>query len=216
MALLKKSQETKIPNNMATENKNYDHLADEAEGAYLKKDYLEAFLIQSCIIEGVIKNYATAKLTPHLNASPTLKHKMDSIDLARIIDFLLIANKIDNRLYENLNKYRKKRNEVIHNLLEYEDKAVLDAELKSAYELGRDMKGLIVEDMRTVIFDGGTMAELQAQITALLGQIVELQGEMVAANPDSRNAIAIQHEISKLQMELMDLSDSEVDDLPKN
>ena len=103
------------------ENKNYQHLVDQAEGAFLKKDFLEAFLIQSCVIEGVLKNYASMKLSSLATQSSVFKKKLDNFEFSRLIDDLFAVGKISDELYENLDKYRKKRNEVIHKLLEYED-----------------------------------------------------------------------------------------------
>lgn len=94
--------------NLAEENKNYQVLVNKSEGAFLKEEYLEAFLIQSCIIEGVIKNYAEAKLNPELSQSIMLKDKFKNFEFARLIDDLLLAGKIPADLYENLNNYRKK------------------------------------------------------------------------------------------------------------
>ena len=163
---------------LSEENKNYQHLLDEAEGAYLKKEYLEAFLIQSCIIEGVVKNYAAEKLDYIIVGNNLLKDKFDNWDVSRLVDSLLIAGKIDSFLYKKLNDYRKKRNNVIHDLLSHEDKNLLDGELKSAYELGKEMKGFIVDDMSKGIGDA-TVSELNGQINDLLSTIVYLQKELI-------------------------------------
>ena len=163
---------------LSEENKNYQHLLDEAEGAYLKQEYLEAFLIQSCIIEGVVKNYAAEKLDYIIVGNNLLKDKFDNWDVSRLVDSLLIAGKIDSFLYKKLNDYRKKRNNVIHDLLSHEDKNLLDGELKSAYELGKEMKGFIVDDMSKGIGDA-TVSELNGQINDLLSTIVYLQKELI-------------------------------------
>jgi hypothetical protein len=160
--------------NLTKENKNYQSLVDEAEKAFLQKDYLEAFLIQSCVIEGVIKNYSEAKLERELSQSSVLKEKFKNFELARLADDLLLAGKIPAELYENLNNYRKKRNEVTHNLLEYTDKSFLDQELRSAYESGRQMKGLIVDDLAKGIRPSLTRAEIEAHISYLTSQLEEL------------------------------------------
>lgn len=168
----------KKPRNI-TETKNYNHFLDEAEGAFLKKEYLEAFLIQSCIIEGMLKKYVSIKLSSIVSQSVTFKNKFKNFEFARIIDELFISGKIKKDLYESLNAYRKKRNEVIHDLLEYENKKELDEELKKAYESGRHMKGSIVDDMSEEIKEGLTAAELEAQIAVLLSQLNQLQQQFV-------------------------------------
>lgn len=168
------------------ENENYQHLVDEAEGAFLKKEYLEAFLIQSCVIEGVIKNYAAAKLDIEISRSGILRDKFENFELGRLIDDLFLAGKITPELYEGLDSYRKKRNKVIHELLKYTDKRRLDGELKEAYERGRHMKGFIVEDLRNEIRPGVSTAEIMAQLEA---QIVALMVQLEALAPGSLDAM---------------------------
>lgn len=153
------------------ENKNYKHLVDQAEGAYLKREYLEAFLIQSCIIEGILKDYAFKKLSPLISQSNTLEKKFKSFELARLIDELFITGKIEKTLYEKLNTYRIKRNDVIHGLLDYVDKTKLDDELREVYESGRYMKGFIVDDMSKATEGGTTITELDALIESLTSQL---------------------------------------------
>jgi|SRR3989344_7467794 len=186
------------------DNKNYRHLVDKAEGAFLKKEYLEAFLIQSCIAEGVIKNYARAKLSPIISQSSALSFKFDNFEMARLIDELLISGKISKELFEDLNSYRKKRNEVIHGLLKYTDIAKLDEELKSAYELGRNAKTFIVDDMSRGVATGETVAELKALVSALLAQIKHLEEQLKPGNGiDTRAQIsALLAQIGQLQKQL--------------
>ena len=83
---------------LSKDNKNYKYLISLAEGAYLKEEYLEAFLIQSCIFEGVIKNYASIKLQFQISQSPILKNKLDNYEFAKIIDVLFVAEKISKEL----------------------------------------------------------------------------------------------------------------------
>ncbi|OGZ72956.1 MAG: hypothetical protein A2908_00040 [Candidatus Staskawiczbacteria bacterium RIFCSPLOWO2_01_FULL_38_12b] len=147
---------------MTIEEKNYRKLVEKAELAFLEKRYLEAFLIQSCLIEGVIKSFAYLFLKPIFESHPDLKQKSNSFELARLIDELFMAGKINNKLYENLNKYRKKRNQVIHQILKFKDEKVFEKELKEAYRLGRDMKGFIVEEM-VEGKKGKTTSELSAK-----------------------------------------------------
>ncbi|HUV80998.1 MAG TPA: hypothetical protein VMW21_00535 [Patescibacteria group bacterium] len=168
-------QELKKISREVIENKNYEDLVDRAEGAFLKKDYLEAFLIQSCIIEGIIKDYAFKKILPLILQNAILEKKFKSFELARLIDELFISGKIEKTLYEKLNIYRKKRNDVIHGLLEYKDKNKLDEELKGVYESGKHMKGFIVDDMSKETKDGLTAVELGAQIETILSQLNDLQ-----------------------------------------
>ncbi|MEK7104354.1 MAG: hypothetical protein AAB842_03070 [Patescibacteria group bacterium] len=180
-SLMQEVEESKIyqktPENI-TETKNYEHFLKEAEGSFLKEKYLEAFLIQSCIVEGVLKEYAAKKLLSIISQNPALENKFKNFELARLTDELLIAGKIEKDLYEKLSKYRKKRNDVIHGLLKHESREKLDEELKEAYVLGKNMKGFIVDNMNEEIGGGLSVVELEAQVNALLVQLRELQSQL--------------------------------------
>ena len=43
-------------------DRNYKNLVARAEKAFNTGEYLEAFLIQSCVLEGILKDYASKKL----------------------------------------------------------------------------------------------------------------------------------------------------------
>lgn len=146
--------------------KNYDVLVSKAEHAYSRGEYLQAFLLQSCIIEAVVKDYSNLKLGALVGRSNVLKKKFESFELARLMDDLFLAGKIGQDLYERLSTYRKKRNTVTHQILKYgEGSQTLEQELKAAYEVGRSMKGFIVEDMLKSE-KGKSMEELMCEAEA--------------------------------------------------
>ena len=132
---------------MTNEQKNYRRLVEKAEIAFNDERYLEAFLIQSCLFESVIKDFAIFSLKPIFESHPNLKQKSTNFELARLVDELFVANKIPNDLYKNLDEYRKKRNKIIHQILKFESPKKFEKELRDAYKLGRDMKGFIVDEM---------------------------------------------------------------------
>ena len=157
--------------NSTKEQKNYRLLVSQAEDAFNNGKYLEAFLIQSCVFEGVVKNYVFSMLKPIFEATPDLKQKSKNFEMARLTDELFLAGKIKKDLYENLNKYRKKRNEVIHKILKYKNKKQFEKELKEAYRLGVDMKVFIVEEM-VKMRKGKTSAELSAKMEHDLNEVI--------------------------------------------
>lgn len=132
---------------MTNEQKNYRRLVEKAEAAFTDGRYLEAFLIQSCLFESVIKDFSTLSLKPIFEAHPNLKQKSANFELARLIDELFIASKIPKDLYQNLDEYRKKRNKVIHQILRFDSPKKFERELKDAYKSGTEMKGFIVDEM---------------------------------------------------------------------
>ncbi len=148
---------------------NYKILVDRAESAHGNGRYLEAFLIQSCIFEGVVKSYGNLMLKHIFDTSTDLKRKSDGFEFSRMIDELFISGKITKKLYDSLHEYRKQRNRVIHKILSFDNNKIFERELKKAYELGRDMKVFIVEEMIRKE-KGKTMAEVAAKLEYDLGE----------------------------------------------
>ncbi len=168
-----------IPPNLIT-NKNYRDLVDRAENAFESGKYLEAFLIQSCVFEGVVKEYALLKILPIISEDETLNKKFKNFEFARLTDDLFIAGKINQTLYKELNIYRKKRNNVIHELLRQNDAVKLDEELKIAYESGRSMKGFIVDDFNKEIQKYLAVSKLENQIDKLISTLEPLKEKVFA------------------------------------
>lgn len=156
--------------------KNYEYFVRQAEKAFQEERFLEAFLLQSCIIEGVLKNYAFLKLTSTVNRSEVLKRKFYNFEFTRLLDELFLLGSINKDLYENLSKYRKERNKVVHKLLNYSDKKLLKKDLREAYKIGKPLKTFIVDEMVRSRF-GKTMAELSAEEEFFLAKFLsELHG----------------------------------------
>lgn len=155
---------------MTNEEKNYRQLVNKAELAFSEKRYLEAFLIQSCLFESVIKSFALLFLKSIFESHPNLRQKSNNFELARLVDELFIAGKINKKLYENLDNYRKKRNQVIHKILKFKDVRTFEKELRDTYKAGRDMKGFIVDQM-VKSKRGTTSAELSAKLELSIKEI---------------------------------------------
>jgi hypothetical protein len=159
---------------MIAGNKHYETLVADAEKEFYSEKYLNAFLLQSCIIEGVLKNYFKHCFGSQLTTKRLLD-KVDRMEMSAMADTLLLANRLTKQTYDQLTEYREKRNEVIHRLLDQTDSAKLKAELKKAFELGRATKGFIVETM-TKEKDGVAAEDYLAQVIALQEQLAELGG----------------------------------------
>jgi len=157
--------------NSTQEQKNYRALVDKAEQAFRNGNYLEAFLIQSCVFESVVKSYALLMLDSIFSANADLKRKSKNFEMARLTDELFLAGKIKKDLYENLNSYRAKRNKVIHKILKYKSDKQFEKELKEAYGFGVDMKVFIVEEM-VKMRKGKTLSELAARQEAILQEVM--------------------------------------------
>jgi len=160
-------------------NTNYIRLVEEAESAFNNNEYLKAFLIQSCVIESVLKEYALLKLLPIISQSSVFEKSFNGYRSVILADTLFASEKIDSHLYENLNTYRKRRNEVMHKILKFNNIDELNKNIKEAYILGKGMKGFIVDDMnKEITIKEVTSIELQSQINALLFQIQQLEAEL--------------------------------------
>ncbi len=184
---------------------NYRRLVDQSEQAFHKERYLEAFLIQSCIVEGVIKAYALSKLP----MNEVIQKKFMNFELARILDDLLMTGKIEEKIYKNLSDYKNKRNDVIHNLVLYSEEE-LKPELIKAYELGKEAKGFIVDDIQKLLDPSLRSKEIWEKIE-------ELKIELAGYHKGPRSATATQAEIYNLLIELTTIADSDlwIDELQK-
>ncbi|MDD5638556.1 MAG: hypothetical protein PHO28_01445 [Candidatus Pacebacteria bacterium] len=100
---LESTQDYQKASQNITEAKNYKYFLEEAEGAFLKKEYLEVFLIQSCIFEGMLKKYASMKLSSIISQSAAFKNKFKNFEFSRITNELFISGKIKKDLYERKN-----------------------------------------------------------------------------------------------------------------
>lgn len=181
---------------MTNEEKNYRKLVDKAELAFLNKRYLEAFLIQSCLFESVTKSFAYLFLKSTFESNQTLKQKSNNFELARLTDELFIAGKITQKTYDNLDNYRKKRNKIIHQILNFKDIKIFEKELKKTYEAGRDMKGFIVDQM-IESKKGKTMEELASNLESSLREW-RSEADIIIPKFLKRNSTEFNKNIKKL------------------
>lgn len=156
-------------------DRNYKNLVARAEKAFNTEEYLEAFLIQSCVLEGILKDYASKKLSSVIIESKLLKEKFENFEFSKIIDILFLSKKIGKDLYESLNIYRRKRNDVIHGLLNHSDKEKLNSELIKVYKSGKDMKGFLVDDIGKEIKKDPVAIDAENQFDTILSQLEQLE-----------------------------------------
>ena len=126
--------------------KTYDQLVRKAEDFSRDGQFLEAFLIQSCIIEGVIKHCVQLHFSSILDKDSELSISVDRWQISKLLELLLVTGIINRDLYNKLDKYIKQRNKVRHQILTY-DVPKRDAALKLAYQSGKEMKTFIVDEL---------------------------------------------------------------------
>ncbi|MEK7471374.1 MAG: hypothetical protein AAB623_01850 [Patescibacteria group bacterium] len=90
-------------------------LVDHIKGSYLKKQYLEAFLVQSAYIEGLLKIFADYKYWEDVRQKGAkeakmiveLRKRVRRFGLNELIDFLFKSDLIDDnqkKLFINIEK----------------------------------------------------------------------------------------------------------------
>jgi hypothetical protein len=122
-------------------------LTDHIKGSYLKKQYLEAFLVQSAYIESLLKlavdysfwdkivrNIETEKQDRYFIR--TVNDLVESQNLNNCIHFLKKTNLIDGSQASKLHAYREKRNKILHDLVKQMNTQTFEIELKEACNLG--------------------------------------------------------------------------------
>ncbi len=126
------------------------NLVNHIKGSYYKAQYLEAFLVQSAYIEGLLKlsvdysfwdkidrNISTGERDT--NFLKEVRNLVVSQNLNTNINFLEKVKLIDKGQKEQLHQYRAKRNKVLHDLVKQMNEKVFEVELKQACDLGNNI-----------------------------------------------------------------------------
>lgn len=114
------------------------------KGSYLKEQYLEAFLVQSAYIEGLLKTYCDFNFWKEFQKNIKEKNKMTlqlrkrvkRLGLNELIEFLHKSDLIDDTQRDDLHTYREKRNQVLHDLVKSMSNEEFEKELKEVCEIG--------------------------------------------------------------------------------
>ncbi len=154
---------------------NSNTLLGSADDNFRKGEYLIAFITQSLVIEQILKQYAIKRLLPVVSQSDYLKKSFNSFHsakISRLIDDLLIANKIKSELYDKIICYLDKRNDVIHHPEKYMDRQKKEfTDLRTKFELGSEIINSIKLEK---IIDTKLIS-----IEKFLERIAELQTELL-------------------------------------
>lgn len=122
----------------------HEQLRNQIQGSILKEHYLEAFLVQSAYIEGLVRLYADYKYFDAFVYKREEKEKMIEIIAKRIndynfyhlINFLYQSELLEDEERKVLDRYREKRNKVFHDLLTQIGMEKFEEELKKVCEDG--------------------------------------------------------------------------------
>lgn len=119
-------------------------LVNHIKGSYLKKQYLEAFLVQSAYIEGLLKILLDYKYWEEVEKrgvevnkiNEEIRIRVRKFGLSELADFLKKIELIDNNQKKKIDEYRLKRNKVLHDLVLQISTDDFEKELKATCELG--------------------------------------------------------------------------------
>jgi hypothetical protein len=125
----------------------HQDLTDNIKGSILKKDFLEAFLMQSAYLEGILKFIADYEFFISIKPQDDSKQKFfDEIaknfnkkSFSEITNFLQRMGTFDAETCKKLNSYREKRNKILHNLVTEILNSQFDQDLKETCQLGNDI-----------------------------------------------------------------------------
>lgn len=127
---------------------------DNIEGSRLKKQFLEAFLLQSTFIESLLKKLVeddffsnityrvmaeeyTKKNYSEPKQISFIKEKLIRQNLYEIIDYLAKVEAIDGELKKKLHAYRESRNGVLHDLVGKMSRVEFETELEGLVAAGQ-------------------------------------------------------------------------------
>ncbi len=124
-------------------------LTDHIEGSFLKQQYLEAFLVQGAYIESLLKMFADLNFRSATRMHTIKGHdvigaarkQLAEMGLYKLIIFIKEAGLISEEQSLQLDKYRIRRNQTIHDLIKELKKEEFDAELKNVCEQGSEIIG---------------------------------------------------------------------------
>jgi len=115
-----------------------------------EKRYLEAFLIQSCLLEGSLRELMISLIKKGLKQyDDIIKRKEKKYKFDTVIDDLYIMRAINIKEFKGLHKYRKDRNRYIHHLIK-KDYRNLNRSLKLTYQKGSALVVNILKKLEKV------------------------------------------------------------------
>ncbi len=122
-------------------------LTDHIKGSFLKRQYLEAFLVQGAYIESLLKLFADFNFFQvadindpnHPKILDATRDNIERMGLNDLINFLHKADLISSEQKNLLHTYRIRRNKMLHDLITEIKKDEFDAELRAICEKGNEI-----------------------------------------------------------------------------
>lgn len=121
-------------------------LTNHIKGSFLKRQFLEAFLVQSAYIESLLKLFADYSF---FNAAQdkafsdkvlvAARKNIEKFGMNDLVKFLHDAGLVSKEQKKLLNTYRERRNRMMHDLIKEIAKDGFEAELKEICEKGNEI-----------------------------------------------------------------------------
>ena len=124
---------------------------NKSKGAYLKEEFLEAYLIQAVLIEAVAKDLVRFKLPIHCRQYKKLIERFSRLTFNEAIDYLAVFNVVKPEMHKKLKDYNHLRNQVFHEILNAPDEVSLKNRLKIAYEDGRQLHDMLLKKILKIL-----------------------------------------------------------------
>ena len=130
----------------------------QAQNLYLyfneddKKDkkYLEAFLLQTTLMEGVVVELALRGIKNKKYLAKIVSKKEQRYGFANAVNDLYFLKRIDHQKFEELDKYIKNRNKYVHGWLKYDDFSKTEEKLKIIYENARSLLWFVITKLEKI------------------------------------------------------------------
>jgi acetate kinase len=129
----------------------HKELTNHIEGSFLKRQFLEAFLVQSAYIESLLKLYAdyiffnaTDGKSYDDKVLNVLRGNVERYNLNDLISFFYKADLISKDQRKLLDSYRARRNKVLHDLIKEIRNDAFEKELEDICKTGT----AIIEDSK--------------------------------------------------------------------
>ena len=130
----------------------------QAQNLYLyfnendKKDkkYLEAFLLQTALMEGLVVELALRVIKNKKYLTKIISKKEQRYGFANAVNDLYLLKIIDYQKFEELDKYIKNRNKYVHGWLKYDSFSETEEKLKVIYENARSLLWFIITKLEKI------------------------------------------------------------------
>lgn len=112
--------------------------------------HIEAFLLQTALLEGVLVNYGLKLLEDRIDLNALRSKRGSWYGYDNAINDLYLLGAIDTKGFKDLEKFKAERNKYIHNLLS-EDTEIVEGKVLRIYKEYKDLVWKMIEQLERKI-----------------------------------------------------------------